>query len=72
MKYEFSLDDDNETLTLLRIKTKRKNREQVIRDALSLYQFLIKQIEEDQKIYIGKERKDANELICNQLENARK
>lgn len=70
MKFQADRDDD-EVLDYMKRETKRDNKYEVIRDALSLYQFLIEQIKNGNKIYIGQNNKMAGELKVKQLENAR-
>lgn len=68
-RFNFVVDND-EVLTDLMSKTRRGSKADVVRDALSLYQFLLKKTESGQKIYVGSDKDKAAELMVTTFENA--
>lgn len=69
MKFEIG---NEEALIALKYLTKRETKEDVIRDALSLYQFLSRQIIQGAKIYLGKSPDKVEELVITTFENITK
>jgi len=66
-KFNFMVDDDKALEELARI-TGRAKKADVVRDSLSVYQFLVKRIQEGDRIYLGHDKEHASELLVTTLE----
>lgn len=69
-RYRFLIDDDS-VIEKLANDTKRRKKADVMRDAISVYQYLAGRVAEGCRIYIGEDKNMAAELAITTLEELR-
>jgi hypothetical protein len=69
-RFNFSLDDDAMLDNLQRL-TKRTSKADVVRDALSLYNYLIGKSVEGESLFLGREPGHVREVTVTTIETAR-
>jgi hypothetical protein len=70
-KFNFTIDDAS-LLENLGSVTGRRKKADVVRDALSVYGYLVGRIREGDRLFVGREHATARELAISTLESARK
>jgi hypothetical protein len=69
-KFNFTVDDDNQLESIGQV-TGRKKKADVVRDALSVYAYLVTRIREGDRLFVGRDHATARELAVSTLERAR-
>jgi len=69
-RFNFVVDDDA-GLNELVLLTKRSSKADVVRDALSLYQYLVRRVRRGDRIYVGSSPTNLTEVAVTSLENVR-
>jgi hypothetical protein len=67
-RFNFVVDDDSALNNLVSL-TRRSSKADVVRDALSLYQYLIRRVQRGDRIFIGKDPQTVVELAVTTLQN---
>jgi len=67
-RFNFTMPDDG-ILDELRMATRRTSKAEVVRDAIAVYKMLVNRARNGDKLFIGRTRNDAGEMVITSLEH---